>query len=407
MHKTQRLFFLSLVDQCVVSGANFLTIALGAIYLPIGEQGKLVYIYTTYIALVLLNISVYFSSANIMSNEVGSRPRYEHLLLSSQTVTALLAAILALAGLLVFHVALEWRVSVTEAMLLIIFLTVQQIADFLRRSGYVFGRIGNATVQSLWLYGARIGAILYFRPDTLVGFLLAMLLPTVPVALAGLGRMFHGISRFGGAQDNAGVVRHHLSLSKWNIYNAPIRWAGLHLPIMLAGALHSVEAAAILGTIRAITTFANVLLEMLETFVPAWLSSRLHGGNKALRHGSLTLLYVGLAVWIVGALAIALFGEAVVALMLGEDNRQYTPILYIIWVGNGIYFTGRTIGLYFRMKKNALLEFAGLVAGALVLPFVLPLIAQYGAWGGAWCLTIVQIATLAGLLSFGLLSNKK
>ena len=407
MHKTRTHFLLSLIDQCAVSGANFLTIALGAAFLPIGEQGKLVYAYTAYIALVLFNIATFFSAANIVCREVESRARYRHVLLTGQTATALMASALALAGLLAFREALQWRITAYEAMLLLVFFAVQQIADFLRRSGYVFDRIGNATLQSLWLYGIRIGALLYFRPQSVTGLLLAMLLPAVPLALIGLGGLVRSRSGFGDAKANADLVRFHLSLSKWNIYKAPIRWAGLHLPILLAGALHSVEAAAILGTIRAITTFANVLLEMLETFVPAWLSSKLQRGEAALRQGSRLLLYFGLAVWLAGALAIALFGEAVIAYMLGADYRHYTPILYIIWGGNGIYFAGRAIGLHYRMRKNLRFESVGLTAGAVALPFVLPLIALYGAWGGAWCLMIVQIATLAGLLGYGRFADNK
>lgn len=129
MQKPQKNFLLSLVDQSVVSGANFLTIALGAVFLPIGEQGKLIYVYTTYIALVLLNVSVYFSAANIMAAEVGSQARYEGLLLKFQVATALLTSTLTLAVLAVFHQALAWQVSLIEATFLLLFLSAQQVAE--------------------------------------------------------------------------------------------------------------------------------------------------------------------------------------------------------------------------------------------------------------------------------------
>lgn len=406
MRKAKKHFFLSLVDQSAVSGANFLTIALGAAFLPLIEQGKLVYLYTAYIALVLFNVSTFFAVANILCKETESR-RYEYVLLKNQAFTAVLASLVVLAGLLVFREPLGWRITASEATLLLAFLAIQQLADFLRRKEYVFGNIANATLQSLWLYGARIGIILYARPEAVTGFLLAMLLPAVPLALIGLANLFRERSLFGDSKANADLVRRHLSLSKWNIYNAPVRWTGLHLPILLTGALYSVEAAAILGTVRAITTFVNVLLEMLETFVPAWLSSKLQSGEQSLRHGSMMLFHIGSAVWIAGAAAIFLFGEAVVAYMIGEDYRHYTPILYIIWAGNGIYFAGRTIGLHYRMRKNALFEFVGLTTGAIALLFALPLITLYGAWGGAWCLAVVQVATLAGMLGYRMLSENK
>lgn len=407
VHKTRKLFLLSLADQGSVSGANFLTVALGAIFLPINEQGKLVYSYTAYIALVLLNVSAFFSVANIVFNETGYREHYRLLLLKSQALAAPLAAAMILAGLIIFGDALEWHITLVEAVLLSAFLAFQQAADFLRRSEYVFGQIGNAAWQSLWLYGARIGAILYFMPETVIGFLLAMLLPAIPVSLAGFRDLFKFRALAGEVGAAAELFRVHLKLSIWNIYNAPIRWAGLHLPIMLTGALHSVEAAAVLGTIRAVTTFANVLMEMLETFVPAWLATKLNDGRHALRRGSLTLAKLGAAAWIAGMIAIACFGEAAVAYMLGEEARRYSPILYIIWAGNGFYFAGRAVGLHYRMRKNFLFEFAGLATGAALMPLTLPLIPRYGEWGGAWSLMLVQVATLGGLVGFALLKGKR
>ena len=400
MHNTRKHFLLSLVDQCAVSGANFLTIALGAAFLPIGEQGKLVYTYTAYIALVLFNVSAFFSTANIVRNEVNADDRYRYLLLSAQMFSAPLSSVMLLLGLIVFQGALQWQVTAQETALLLAFLIFQQFADFYRRSGYVFGWIGRSAGQSMWLYGTRIAAILYFRPESLSGFLLAMSLPALPPALRGVTEFIRDRGDYGDA--NRDIARFHQGLSKWNVYGAPLRWAGLHLPILLVGALHSLEAAAILGTLRAITTFANVLLEMLETFVPAWLSARLQKGEKALRSGSLALLGIGALLWFGGAAAIALFGEALVLYVLGAQYAEYTLILHIVWLGNGIYFASRAVGLHYRMKQNSRLEFLGLAIGVGALLLSIPLIPLYGAWGGAWCLNIVQIATLASLLVYRL-----
>jgi hypothetical protein len=47
----------SLTDQVLVSGGNFLTIAICAHALPLAEQGKFTYIFASYIAVLLLNIA--------------------------------------------------------------------------------------------------------------------------------------------------------------------------------------------------------------------------------------------------------------------------------------------------------------------------------------------------------------
>lgn len=399
MKKPTSHFILSLVDQCAVSGGNFLTIALGAALLPIGEQGKLISIFTAYIALVLFNVSAFFSAANIVHGKVDSSDRYRHVLLSAQMASALLASAAVLIGLMAFQGALQWRISASEMVFLSGFLVFQQFADFYRRSGYVFDLIGGAALQSVLLYGARIAAILYFRPETISGFLAAMALPALPPVLYGAARFLLDRGKPVGAEGDRDIARFHLSMSKWNIYGAPLRWAGLHLPILLVGTLHSLEAAAILGTLRAITTFANVLLELLETFVPAWLSAKRQQGRQALLGGSLALLGIGALIWVAGMVAMVLMGETAIRHMLGAEYAAYTPILYVIWAGNGIYFVGRTVGLHYRMQQNSRLEFLGLAMGACALLLSAPLIPLYGAWGGAWSLVVVQAATLGGLLT--------
>jgi hypothetical protein len=47
----------SLADQVLVSGGNFLTIAICAHALPFAEQGKFTYIFASYIAVLWLNIT--------------------------------------------------------------------------------------------------------------------------------------------------------------------------------------------------------------------------------------------------------------------------------------------------------------------------------------------------------------
>lgn len=397
--RTRKHFLFSLADQGIVSGGNFLTIALGAALLPIGEQGKLVYIYSAYIALVLLNISAFFSAANIVRNEADAEERYKSLLLGYQIGSSILTTLLIAATLVIFQEQLGWQVTAQDLVLLSAFLVSQQIADFYRRSGYVYGRIESVALQSLWFYGARIAGVLYLQPATVLEFLLIMTLPALPAVLLALGEIARHRARFIHDGKNLDIIRLHFNLSKWNILGTPFRWAGLHLPIILVGALHSLEAVAILGTIRAITTFANVLLELLETFVPAWLSSKHRESEETLADASFRIFYVGIFVWTVGALAIWLAGEKAIDLILGPEYVSYSSLLLILWASNGVYFSAKIIGLYYRLRKNTRIEFLGLAIGMISLLLATPLIILYGAWGGAWCLVIVQAVTLAGLLA--------
>ena len=364
------------------------------------------YIYTAYIALVLFNTAAYFSVANLVRHEGASSQGYRQALLAAQMAGAVPAALVLLLGFVAFQGFLKWQIGFSEALLLSAFLIVQQVADFYRRSGYVFDRIGRSALQSLWVYGARLALLLALRPETVAGFLLAMLLPGVPLAAAGLVETLRQWRPRGTSGEERALISAHLRLGRWAIAGAPLRWGGLHLPILLTGALHSIEAAAILGSLRAITTFVNVLLELLETFIPAWLAAKGRRGEGALARGSWLLFLSGAAIWLAGAAAIFLFGETAIRFLLGAGYAGNTKLLHVIWAGNGIYFVGRVVGLHYRMSRNTWLESLGLAAGFGALLLSLPLIAAQGAWGGAWCLLIVQAATLAALLVYRLFPGR-
>lgn len=402
MHKPIKQLTYSIVDQASVSAGNFLTIALGANLLSLADQGKLVYVYAIYVAVILFNISVFFSSANTVKNGLQSTECYQHLLLAYQLVSAVLISFLISVFLLFFHHKFNWQPSVEEYIYLFLFIVLQQIADYARRAGYIFNSIKFSTLSSFWLYGARILMILYFQPDNLSDFLLFLLLPTLPIVLFELTEYLRGCRLSCDEATRRKLIHIHFTLSKWSICNTPFKWAGLHSPILLVGALHSLQAAAILGSIRAITNFANVLLELLETFAPTWLASRVKHGHHVLRKSSLNLLYAGMVGWLLGLFVIWMFGEAVIAYALGRNYAEYASILYVIWIGNGIFFIGRVIGLHYRTKENTFLELMGSLSGGVGLLATIPLMASYGVWGGAWAFVIIQAFTLLGIQAYRL-----
>ncbi len=281
--------------------------------------------------------------------------------------------------------------------LILAFWISQQLSDFHRRAGYVFDTVKRAARQSIWIYGARIMLLLAYRPDTVAGFMVVMLLPGLPINVAGLLDSLRDRPAPAAPETRSILMRLHFRLAKWNMGSAPLRWIGLHFPIMLVGALHSLESAAILGSIRAVTTFANIFFELLETIVPAWLSSKLKSGPAALKSGSTALFWAGALLWLLGALLIWIGGEWLIRQILGPAYAGETLILDILWLGNGLYFAGRVVTLHHRMNKNTRLEFLSLTAGVAGFLLSVPLIGTHGALGGACCLMITQAATLLGL----------
>jgi hypothetical protein len=152
-------FVYALADQGAVSAGNFLVIALGAHFLPIAEQGKLVYAFGIYYGLVVFNIAAFFTVPLLLRGERAQWDCYRRLLLRGQLIAAAVTALGIGILLARWGGQLQWPMSRSEFLLLGGFYFLQQLADFYRRSGYVFDAVLPATVTSQLIFWSRIGAV--------------------------------------------------------------------------------------------------------------------------------------------------------------------------------------------------------------------------------------------------------
>jgi len=388
-------FLFSLADQSLVSIANFLTVSLGALFLSLDQQGALVYVLTGYIGTVLLNVATCFSTANVVRHRIESDGEYRASLFLLQVGIALVASISIVALIAAFSEALSWNISVSESLALLGFLFTQQLFDFVRRANYVFGSVSDSVKQSLFVYGGRILLIFLIEPNTIEVMLMVLLVPSALFLFVVLLKaLAAGVSyRFEKGQLRQ-ILRVHLRATRWNMLNIPGTWITLHLPVALVGFFHSIEAAAIVGTLRSLTTFANVFLELMETFVPAWMASRHHQSPSLLGQTTRSLLLFGAIVWVCGALLLAVIGALTVEVLFGAEYLQHSDLLLWFWVANGLYFVGRSFSVHFRVKSDSRFEFLSSSGGVVALVLSIPLLTEFGALGAAWMLIIIQVATL-------------
>jgi O-antigen/teichoic acid export membrane protein len=388
----------AICDQSAVSAANFLTIALGAWMLPLPEQAKLVYVYSAYMALVLFNAAALFSAAPTLRHEVPDIRKYQQQLLCAQVLIALGGSILAALLLWVLGRWLDWVPNALELLGGAGFLITQQMADFNRRSRYVFGRIESGVLYSTMLLLLRVGLLLMVRPDNAGLFYLILLLSSVPGAWAAFGGERNAID----SSTDKDIGRRHRRLSSWNVATAPMIWVGQHLPIFLAGALVGGGAAAILASVRSVSTVANVLLELLETYVPSRLAASLHrDGAPGFKSVMRRLYLLGAGVWLLGLIVILFYGKEILGLALGPAYMEHAQILVLFWVGNGLYFIGRSTGVRYRMVRRPVVEFVGSVVGVLVMLACVPLMVWYGVYGVAWALVLVRLSAAGVQLLYG------
>jgi len=387
----------SLVDQGAVSATNFLTIAIGAYLLALPEQAKLVYLYTAYIGLVVFNAAVIFSAAPMVRHELDDTSPYLRQLLLIQGWLAPVLSLLICLLFLGFGSALEWLPTSEELVWAALFLLLQQLADFNRRADYVFGAVRAGALVSLAILSIRIVSLIVIQPENAEVFFMLLAFSSIPGAVAAMNRWCS--SRGNGASGS--YFSEHFRLARWNIMNAPLQWSCLHFPVFLVGLLAGGPAAAVLATVRSLSTVANVLLELLETYVPVWMLSKVsNGGESGMHRSAQKLILVGALAWMLFSVLIYLFGESILLFVFGPDYSPYWQLLLILWIGNGLFFVGRVYGIRHRVVKRMTVELAGSAGGFFVLLLAIPLVVEFDAYGGAWMILLAQSGVIVTQILF-------
>lgn len=384
----------SLADQVLVSGGNFMTIAICAHALPLAEQGKFTYVFASYMALLLLNVAGIFQGAAVRAPvQDGS---YRISLARLQLLQAVLLSMLVCAAWFEAGNLFGWQATATEAGLMFAFLIMQQLADFDRRSAYIFSGTRRAIYSSAALYPLRVVGLFIIRPETVSQVLLVLMLSALIPAIPALFTASR--SKSADTPSWTGAIKEHLAYSRLFIAGAPLGWLWSYIPIFMLGIMHGKEQAALLFSIRGISNIANVLMEQLETKVVAdWARVRHGDGPRVMEAAAIRLLKIGAAFWLLGLAVTVVFGREIVALVLGNLYAPHWYLLVIGWVGYGVYFLARVSGIKHRALGFNQVEFMGNIFGvmaAIMAGFLM--IPAFSAAGAAWVYVIIALAMLFG-----------
>ena len=368
------------LDQMLVSGGNFLTLSICAHFLPMSEQGKFVYVFSCYLAALLINVSGIFQGAAVKAPELNTS--FKVTLARLQVIQGASIAIFIGFIWFIFSKGFDWQISLTSILLLVLFLFLQQLADFDRRSAYIFSTAKKACISSASLYPARILVLFLFQPTNLneVLFILAAsaLFPAYRTfILAFNAKNIKEVSWFSG-------VGEHLKYSKYFLAASLTGWAWSNTPIFLLGAMIGSESAGLLASIRGIANVANVLMEQLETRGSADWGRQYHQkGISALNQSVTKMKWTGIILWLIALVSILIFGEKIVLIALGKSYADHWYLLIISWIAYGVYFISRIDSIQFRTFGNNKIEFYsgvfGVMAAICFSAILIPLLQVTGA----------------------------
>ncbi|QWD32225.1 hypothetical protein G6678_01615 [Polynucleobacter paneuropaeus] len=385
---------ISFSDQILVSGGNFLTIILCAQFLSLEDQGKFIYVFSSYVAAQLINIAGIYQGAAVRAPRVPQSYQ-DSLALLQLSFASLFVAINALFWFCLGNF-FNWQPSLSDACLVAIFLLLQQMSDFSRRISYIFTSPKRAIFFSLCVYPVRIGLLFIFRPESLETVLYILIATILLPAFFALRGALQNASK---VLENLRVqVIPHLKDSLFYLYCAPLGWLWSYLPLFFLSAVSGKEEVAILASIRSIANAANLFLEQVESRnVADWAKALQNNAHDQVKRSIHTILKVAGLVWMLFLVALLIWGQDIVRLTLGNKYESYWLILPITWLAYGSYFVVRLMGVKYRVLGDNKIEYVGYFYGvlsAIITGFYL--IPRFGIYGAAWIYAITPLAAFLG-----------
>ena len=245
-----------------------------------------------------------------------------------------------------------------------------------------------AQAALLWIAILALGVI---EPGLAMALTCVAILFTLPFGWRAVSHLWRVPQKGAGdAAERQGWGKASVTMGLSTIINA----AETTLPLLMVGALTTIEEAGLFRVSTAIMVFSNLPATMMMVMTPAMASSLYHKGDAAqLRRLSLAAAAVMLlpTVGIAGCLWI--FGENLLALAFGNDYRAAWPIMCILTEASVIgSMGGISISLLHAARSDAVVTRACAVSLAVT---VIGLV--FAAFDGR--ATTFAVAVLAGTLA--------
>lgn len=394
---SSRQNLLSLFDQVIVSGANFLLVLICARNLSPAEQGKIGYVIAANFAVVMIGLTTVFQFAAIEFVSKKEPDRYHKSLAVYQLTIAVVASALVTLLISLLAISANWKMTALEVGLLLFFLILQQLADFDRRASYIFFTVDRALISSSCLYSFRLGMLLVLTPKNVTEVLLILLISCVAPALFSLR---HAIAGIKGSYQVIEFFKEQLRKSRWLIFSGPLSWLWGNSITFFAGTIIGLPAVAILVALRSITNIANIGLEVLETRGAVSLATLDQSDRPRYFSSVRQILKLAFLLWIIGLLAILFFGEIAVQYLYGDYYGPYWHLMVWLWFMNLGIFIFKMGSISLRIRRRTFEVFLSYGVGVIAAFVMIPVGAYLFDLSGAVVAMTLSAAVLCGAILY-------
>ncbi len=385
--------FTPYIDQMLVSGGSFLTIAICAHKLALAEQGKLAYVLALYVVTLLIQGSLIHTWAAVQFPRRNNQHRYQQSLVLLSIVLAILSSTMICAAMYWLAISAGWAATTKTLFLLFVFLLLQQLVDFSRKAAYYAHSQEMALRISSTMYPLRIVLLLVDTVSTINDVLLILIISCV---LPLMFMRYLSVKRVYPLKQLIRLSRQHINGASQLGITAIINWLWYNAPVFFLGALHGVEAVAVVTSLRSVSNLFNVVLEVLETSFAAKLA-KAYAATSSWRELVRKEYVNGLSLWLIGLVFMVLMHDAIVPIALGLKFVEYGHLMIIFWVAQVFTFLSRIEGVKLRTMGGAkLITLGNLCAFILVLLIGWPMIRRYGVNGAAYLSICSPLAVYVG-----------
>jgi len=401
---------LPLIDQVLVSGGNFLTIVLVSRTAPVEEVGKLGLLLAVYVGGILLSGSTIFQWASVLAPRQKAPGKYFFSLLCFQIAQSVGYAVLMVAVFFLIRASAGWELNGRSITVISIYIFLQMMVEFFRRSAYIFSSVNDAIVISSFSFLLKTSLLWALMPKTFFVITLILIASLILPVIYGL---YYSLKRrlmiWSSTKEVIAFLSEHWKGARSLTLSGGLAWIASVSPRFLLGAFHGMSPVANLTALNSISRLTNLLLEVLDTSVSAtasklYLSSR-DRYNEYLR----LILMASVLIWGLVFVLFLAVPESIVGVILGPNYIPAAYVLPILWVESGLRILFRFSALKARTMGLPQIQLMGFTAYAVTMYVLgLPLIMLYSLTGTVWAMNISAAANAFVInLSLRWLSRKE
>lgn len=375
------------LDQLVVSGGNFLTIVILAKFFEKDVVGVYGYIFSFSVLTYVLNSALIYQPVTVLEKNTKNKWKLYKSIFFSHVVIAIVLSLIIQMGL----IFLIDSGSQECGLALFSYFVMHQLADFSRKTAYIFFSAERAFVISLSIFPIRVLSLFFSNWDAealYFSLIISVLIPSIYQVLLILS-----------VKGKASVicVRQILSESKWLAASVPLAWGWGYFPVFVLGEIYSLHEVGILAALRSVTNVGNVFLEVLETKGAVLYAKYHHSSHLTIEDIHQKIRRFLFFVWVVLLIIFSAFGDVVLVNLYSGEYQKYHFTLILLWVMQGFVFSFRAQNVFIRTKKESRRIMSGYLVGfSAVCVSSYPLVSQWSINGAAMTILVGALFIMIG-----------